>query len=138
MYPLQGNRMLKKTIALCAVLLALTPFAQIALAQANSYSPEQVQQMRHLAEQGEGFAQSALGVLYIEGDSVPQNYTEAHKWLERAALQGEELAQFQLGVLHYRGQGVPQSDAEALRWFGKSCAAGLSEGCTMYSKLKLP
>lgn len=130
--------MRKKAIIFCTTLLALNPFVQIALAQAHSYSPAQVQQMRHLAEQGEGFAQSALGVLYLKGDSVPQNYTEAHKWLERAALQGEELAQFQLGVLHYRGQGTPQNNAEALRWFGKSCAAGLSEGCTMYSKLTLP
>ncbi|MGO3891628.1 MAG: tetratricopeptide repeat protein [Paenalcaligenes sp.] len=130
--------MFKKNLPVFITGLILHAFTSVALAQASSYSPEQVEQMRQLAEQGESFAQSALGVLYIEGDSVPQNYAEAHKWLERAALQNEALAQFQLGVLHYRGQGVPQNDAEALRWFGKSCAVGLSEGCTMYSKIKLP
>lgn len=130
--------MFKKKLPVFISGLLFSALTNVALAQASSYSPEQVQQMRQLAEQGESFAQAALGVLYIEGDSVPQNYAEAHKWLERAALQNEELAQFQLGVLHYRGQGVPQNVAEALRWFEKSCAAGLSEGCTMYSKIKRP
>ncbi|MGG4774925.1 tetratricopeptide repeat protein [Paenalcaligenes sp. Me52] len=129
--------MSKTMVKLAASMAFITALATTAQAQEADYTAQQVQEMRQLAEQGESFAQAALGVLYIEGNSVPQNYAEAHKWLGRAAAQNEALAQFQLGVLHYRGQGVPQNDAEALAWFGKACAAGLSEGCSIYSQLKI-
>ena len=34
-----------------------------------------------LAEQGNAKAQNSLGVMYSNGEGVPQNYKEAMKWL---------------------------------------------------------
>lgn len=129
---------MRKTLLQLSMAIALTVGGSTTLMaqQAASYSAEQIQEMMELAEKGVNVAQAALGMLYFKGDSVPQDYPKAQYWLELAALQNNNLAQFQLGSMYARGKGVPQNDAEALRWFGKSCAAGLTEGCQLYSQLK--
>ena len=43
---------------------------------------------RPLAEQGEAAAQYELGCMYEEGESVPQDYVQAHKWYNIVAVQG--------------------------------------------------
>ena len=53
-----------------------------------------------LAEQGDADAQFNLGVMYDEGDGVPQDYKEAFKWYRLAAEQGDAFAQFELGVMY--------------------------------------
>ena len=53
-----------------------------------------------LAEQGDADAQFNLGVMYDEGDGVPQDYKEAFKWYRFAAEQGVALAQTYLGVMY--------------------------------------
>ena len=50
-----------------------------------------------LAEQGHANAQFDLGVIYDNGDGVPQDYAEAVKWYRMAAEQGYATAQFNLG-----------------------------------------
>jgi TPR repeat protein len=40
---------------------------------------------RRSAEQGWAEAQYILGALYVQGKVVPQNYVQAHKWLNLAA-----------------------------------------------------
>ena len=57
---------------------------------------------------------------YDEGEGVPQDYAEARRWLEKAALQGHAKAQCNLGILYYKGQGVRQNYAEAHRWLEKA------------------
>ena len=61
-----------------------------------------------LAEQGDADAQFNLGVMYDEGDGVPQDYKEAFKWYRLAAEQGDAFAQFELGVMYDERLGVPQ------------------------------
>ena len=41
-----------------------------------------------LAEQGDARAQYNLGVMYAEGEGVPQDYKAAVQWYRRAAEQG--------------------------------------------------
>ncbi|MDE7136203.1 MAG: sel1 repeat family protein, partial [Muribaculaceae bacterium] len=43
---------------------------------------------RKAAEHGHAEAQYNLGVMYIYGDGVAQNDTEAARWLRKAAAQG--------------------------------------------------
>ena len=43
---------------------------------------------RPLAEQGEAAAQYELGCIYEAGESVPQDYVQAHKWYNIVAVQG--------------------------------------------------
>ena len=47
---------------------------------------------RRLAEQGDAEAQFILGVMYANGEGVPENYVRAYAWLNLAAAQGHEDA----------------------------------------------
>lgn|GEM_PF-3864191 len=49
-------------------------------------------EFRVLARQGVADAQLALGGLYASGVGVPQDYVQAHKWLNLAAAQGKSRA----------------------------------------------
>ncbi|MBT4890870.1 MAG: sel1 repeat family protein, partial [Rhodospirillales bacterium] len=69
-----------------------------------------------LANQGEPFAQYLMGVMYHEGNGVPQNTKVAIKWYTKAAEQGLHEAQRSLGVLYYSGEGVPQDYKTAFHW----------------------
>ena len=44
------------------------------------------------AEQGDAKAQTNLGVMYYEGQGVPQDYVQAHMWFNLAAASGKENA----------------------------------------------
>ncbi|NLK41150.1 MAG: sel1 repeat family protein, partial [Planctomycetes bacterium] len=76
------------------------------------------------AEQGHAAAQYNLGVMYANGQGVPQDYKEAVKWFRKAAEQGDADAQFNLGLMYANGRGVPQDDKEAVKWFRKAAEQG--------------
>ncbi len=70
-----------------------------------------------LAEAGDRAAQNNLGILYRNGQGVPQNYAEALKWFRRSADQGSAWAQYNLGMAYQLGLGVPEDPQEAMRWY---------------------
>ena len=45
-------------------------------------------EFRPVAEQGDAKAQSNLGLMYANGEGVPQDLEEAHRWMSQAAAQG--------------------------------------------------
>ena len=45
-----------------------------------------------LAEEGDALAQYNLGVMYANGQGVPQDYIQASMWVNLAAAQGQEEA----------------------------------------------
>jgi uncharacterized protein YdaT len=65
-----------------------------------------------------------LGVLYENGQGVPQDYAKAREWYEKAAASGYTDAMANLGFLYGKGQGVPQDYAKAREWYEKAAAAG--------------
>ena len=65
-----------------------------------------------------------LGVMYDNGDGVPENDAEAVKWYRKAADQGHASAQYNLGVMYSNGEGVPENDAEAVKWYRKAADQG--------------
>ena len=79
---------------------------------------------RPLAEKGDAQAQLHLGMLYHQGQGVPQDYTAARQWYEKAAAQGYAMAQYSLGLLYDNGDGVPQNYAKARQWYEKAAARG--------------
>lgn len=83
-----------------------------------------LKEFRPLAEAGVARAQYGLGVMYDNGEGVPQDYAEALRWYRKAAEQGGASAQYNLGNLYRRGQGVPQDYIEAHKWFNLSAVAG--------------
>jgi hypothetical protein len=69
------------------------------------------------AEQGNAEAQNNLGVMYHEGQGVPQDYSESARWYQSAANQGFAGAQFNLGLMYSAGQGVPMDNVQAYMWY---------------------
>jgi len=69
------------------------------------------------AEQGDVDSQFHVGVMYDNGQGVPQDYQEAIRWYLAAAEQGDAGAQNSLGVRYQRGQGVPQDYIQAHMWY---------------------
>ena len=69
------------------------------------------------AEQGNARAQYNLGVMYNQGEGVPEDKAEAARWYRLAAEQGHTGAQYNLGVMYAIGEGIPEEDAEAVRWY---------------------
>ena len=70
-----------------------------------------------LAEEGYSGAQYNLGLMYDNGQGVPQDYKEAVKWYRLSAEQGDAFAQFNLGLMYVEGKGVPQDYVLAHMWF---------------------
>jgi uncharacterized protein len=76
--------------------------------------------LRQRAESGDPAAQFDLGVMYHEGQGVPQDYAEAMRWFRMAADQGNPDAQFNLGVMYEKGRGAPPNYEDAMRWYQKA------------------
>lgn len=67
-------------------------------------------------------AEYSLGEMCRDGDGVPQKFSEALNWFEKAAKQIKEKscaprAQYAIGVMYKDGIGVAQSDTEASKYF---------------------
>jgi TPR repeat protein len=84
--------------------------------------------LRKAAEQGYAAAQYTLGLMYNNGQGVPQDFTQAAAWYRKAAEQGLAPAQANLGTLYVNGQGVSRDYAEAIAWFRKAAEQGNAEG----------
>ena len=88
------------------------------------------------AEQGDASAQYNLGVMYANGEGVPQDYAEALKWYHLAAEQGYAAAQFGLGTMYLYSNdygvlyGVLQDYAEAARWYRLAAEQGYDSAQT--------
>ena len=76
-----------------------------------------LRELRPFAEQGDAVAQTALGLMYMEGRGVPKHNAEAVKWFRMAAGQGDALAQYWLGTMYASGHGVAKDVAEAVKWW---------------------
>ena len=83
-----------------------------------------IETMRKAAEAGDADAQYDLGLMYHDGEGVPEDYVEAVKWFRKAAEQGHAAAQFYLGIAYHGGVGVPKDDAEAVKWLRKAAEQG--------------
>ncbi len=96
-----------------------------------------LREFRPLAEQGVAEAQYSLGVLYDNGDGVPQDYGQSRHWWEKAATQGEAKVQYNLSVLYDSGDGVPQDLAQAHMWYNLGGASGDKEAATRRDALAI-
>jgi TPR repeat protein len=78
--------------------------------------------LRPLAEQGNARAQYNLGIMYDNGEGVPENDAEAVKWYRLAADQGLAFAQSGLGLMYANGKGLPRDYAEGYKWLALAAA----------------
>ncbi|MGB5063744.1 MAG: tetratricopeptide repeat protein [Candidatus Competibacter sp.] len=80
--------------------------------------------IRPLAEQGFAFAQFNLGVLYDNGQGLPQDDAQAIAWYRKAAEQGLPQAQVNLGIMYEQGEGVSADKVEAYFWYALADSQG--------------
>jgi TPR repeat protein len=113
------------------LLIVLTVAVCLATLMGCGNSPEKdaspaayIETMRKAAEAGDADAQYDLGLMYHDGEGVPEDYVEAVKWFRKAAEQGHAAAQFYLGIAYHGGVGVPKDDAEAVKWLRKAAEQG--------------
>ncbi len=83
-----------------------------------------LKELRPLAEQGEEEAQYFLGIMYDQGQGVPQNDQEAVRWYRLAAEKRDASAQFNLGFKYVKGYGVPKDYVLAHMWMNLAAAQG--------------
>ena len=79
---------------------------------------------RPLADQGDPAVQFNLGLLYLDGQGVPQDLDQAVKWFNRSAEQGYDKAQLNLGALYATGKGVKRDYVQAYKWLNICSSQG--------------
>ncbi len=95
--------------------------------EVNKADPnEQFKETLKKAEAGDASAQFFMGLMYGNGEGVPQDYKEAAKWYSKAAEQGLPDAQCNLGMMYAKGKCVPQDYKEAVKWYTKAAEQGLA------------
>lgn len=65
-------------------------------------------------------AQYNVGIMYMHGEGVEENFTEGLKWIKRAARQNEPMAMNLLGMVYRDGVGVETDLEQALSLFSKA------------------
>ena len=88
-----------------------------------------------LAEQGDSDAQFNMGIVYLQGLGVTQDYQAAFKWFKKATEQKHAIAQFSLGAMYLQGLGVSQDYKVAFNWFKKAAEQGGSQAQSVLSSM---
>ena len=108
------------------------------LYQLKKYS-EAAAVMRPLADNGDGRAAFALGLMEARGNLGQPDYVKARSWWEKASAAGHPEAEYNLGLVYYRGvhEGGDGRDparrdfVSAIKWWEKAAEHG--HGGAMYS-----
>ena len=107
-----------------------------ALLAFQSATASEFDEMKALADQGNANAQLNLGVMYDNGEGVPENDAEAVKWYRKAADQGDAIAQSNLGHMYLRGEGIPENNIRAYVWWSMAKTQGHANAVTNIDILK--
>ena len=87
------------------------------------------------AEQGNPYAQMALGDRYEQGLGVSKNLKVAADWREKAAKRGNVQAQLKLGKMYLAGAGGVKNFNQAEYWLNRAAVEGNSEAQFELNKL---
>ena len=94
------------------------------LLMCSACSVDDFESVKEAAEQGHAWAQFNLGVMYANGEGIPEDDAEAVRWYRKAAEQGDASAQLNLGVMYAKGEGVSGDRVQAYAWFSIAAAQG--------------
>ncbi|MHB1951071.1 MAG: tetratricopeptide repeat protein [Acidiferrobacteraceae bacterium] len=76
--------------------------------------------LKDRAESGNVPSENRLGLDYLRGRGIEQNFSKARYWFEKAAAHHGPAAMYNLGLMRLRGLGVRQNEIKAVAWFRKS------------------
>jgi TPR repeat protein/antitoxin component YwqK of YwqJK toxin-antitoxin module len=80
-----------------------------------------------LAKQGDPGAHSNIGLMYLKGDGVAQDYKKAKQWFLKAAELGQDEASFYLGIIYQHGLGVSKNIDKAVEWWTAAAEKGYAK-----------
>jgi TPR repeat protein len=124
-YPTRHNRLGPVILWIAAMYVfhaRADTFAEGAQAYAYEFYPRSARILLERAGDGDSRAQTYIGIMYLRGQGVPQNFEAAALWLHRAAEADVPAAQYFLGLLYDKGQGVPQDFVLAQAWLNLAVA----------------
>lgn len=81
---------------------------------------EYLAKCKKAAVKGNVIAQNTLGFLYLNGQGVDRDYTEAVRWFEQAAQQEYREAQYNLAIMYNLGQGTQQDKVQGAHWMKRA------------------
>lgn len=58
-----------------------------------------------------------IGLMYMRGEGVEQNFDKAFMWFRRGRVNGDALCQYQIGLMYLHGYGVEQDPLKAATYF---------------------
>jgi TPR repeat protein len=90
---------------------------------------------RQIAEEHNADAMLSIGLLYNYGIGLPQDYTTAHEWYEKAAAKDNARAMLNIGLLYSKGQGIARDYTKAREWYEKAAAKGDSDAMVNIGEL---
>lgn len=76
------------------------------------------------AQSGDINAERSLGVMYLQGNGVSRDPTQASTWFKKAADGGNRDAAYQLALMYEAGRGVPRDATQATAWYRKAALLG--------------
>lgn len=79
------------------------------------------------AAKGNAEAQFNLGLMFLNGEGVPQDYKQALNWFEQSASKGNVKAQVNLGRMYAKGKGMLSNHGIAASWFRKAADQGYAD-----------
>jgi TPR repeat protein len=88
-----------------------------------------------LAFFGSTEARVSLGWRYREGEGVPQDFSKAAFWFEKASKSGSAKAQYDLGILRYYSLGSGEGPAGARELFEQASAQNYAPAITMLGQI---
>jgi hypothetical protein len=81
-------------------------------------------------------AQYYLGVMYMKGQGVEQDYEKAGEWFRKASEQGLAVAMYKLAGLYTEGNGVPKDLEFAYVWYSVGAVQKHQKSINMIEKAK--
>ena len=90
---------------------------------------------RRAADQGDAHAQNNLGIMYLNGLGVTQDYRQALELFRRVADQGLAGAQFNLGGMYLNGLGVPRDRNRAIEYLVLAARQGHERAQSLLAEL---
>jgi uncharacterized protein len=79
---------------------------------------------------------TGLGLLYVRGLGVAQDYAKARELFEKAADKGDATAMANLGLIYRSGLGVAQDSSKAREWYQKAADKGNAAANASPEKLR--
>ena len=111
------NTVVLKTSKLALLLAGLACLSFVSGQEPNAPAVKSLESLRVRAEAGDAAAQYSLSSMYRPGQGVPQDYVQAHRWMNVAAsgVNGYRQAEYLNSRDALTGEMTPAQIAEAQR-----------------------